>query len=188
MKTATEDETAKHWRTELWRTRKDRFISGDDEMPPEYARKLVEENTETAAELNAELDNWLSLDEKQRVLVIYLDCLPEEVYSQEDDYLVYTDAEADEAAHEYIESSLWAFNASFILGETGINEGEESLQKMQEDSCEGCNEFIAALIKGTCGIEEFVQSAISADGRGHFMSSYDGEENEQGEFFIYRIN
>lgn len=34
--------------------------------------------------------------------------------------------------------------------------------------------------------------AIRADGRGHFMSSYDGEENEEiveGEtFYIYRIN
>jgi hypothetical protein len=38
------------------------------------------------------------------------------------------------------------------------------------------------------GLEGFVEEAVSADGRGHFLSSYDGEENEQDGFYIYRIN
>lgn len=29
---------------------------------------------------------------------------------------------------------------------------------------------------------------INADGRGHFISYYDGNENEQNGFFIYRLN
>jgi len=41
-------------------------------------------------------------------------------------------------------------------------------------------------------IDSFVDAAISADGRGHFMSSYDGNENEEEvngtTFYIYRIN
>ena len=65
---------------------------------------------------------------------------------------------------------------------------EESLKKMQQDQCESCNEFIRALIDGKEGIESFIDSAVSADGRGHFLSSYDGEENEEGDYFIYRIN
>lgn len=59
---------------------------------------------------------------------------------------------------------------------------------MQENCCESCNEFIRALIDGTCGIDEFVREAIMSDGRGHFIATYDGEENEQDEYFIYRVN
>ena len=37
-------------------------------------------------------------------------------------------------------------------------------------------------------MDEFIEDAISSDGRGHFLSPYDGEENEEGDYFIYRIN
>ena len=106
------------------------------------------------------------------------------------EYLMLTDEEADQVAQEYIENSLWAFNAEFILEICGLDSSSNiirSLRKMQEDSCEGCNDFICALVEGTCGIDEFVNQAISADGRGHFLSSYDGEEGEQDGFFIYCI-
>jgi hypothetical protein len=36
--------------------------------------------------------------------------------------------------------------------------------------------------------DELMKDAISTDGRGHFISSYDGEENEQGDYYIYRRN
>ena len=106
------------------------------------------------------------------------------------EYLMLTDEEADQVAQEYIENSLWAFNAEFILEICGLDSSSNiirSLRKMQEDSCEGCNDFICALVDGTCGIDAFVNQAISADGRGHFLSSYDGEEGEQDGFFIYCI-
>jgi hypothetical protein len=107
------------------------------------------------------------------------------------DWLVLTDEEADEKTKEYIQDSVWAFNASFILGECGLDQsGADSLKKMQRDSCESANAFILSLIEKTCGLDSFVDSAISADGRGHFLSGYDGEENEQyinGEYyFIYK--
>lgn len=109
------------------------------------------------------------------------------------DYLCLTDSEADEKAAEYIKDSLWAFNASFILSECGLDSiGEQSLRTMQEKSCESANDFILSLVERTCGLESFVKAAISADGRGHFLSSYDGEENEvelNGEtYYIYRTN
>ena len=47
---------------------------------------------------------------------------------------------------------------------------------------------ILALIHKCGNFDSFVQHAIAADGRGHFLSSYDGEENEAGEFFVYRTN
>ena len=106
------------------------------------------------------------------------------------EYLVLTEEEADQLAQEYIEDSLWAFNADFILDTCGLDGGSSvsrSLRKMQEDSCEGCNDFIRALVEGTCGIDEFVNQAVLADGRGHFLSSYDGEEGEQDGYFIYCI-
>ena len=104
------------------------------------------------------------------------------------EYLVLTEEEADQVVQEYIEDSLWAFNAEFILETCGFDSGSNvtnSLRKMQEESCEGCNDFIRALVDGTCGIDEFVDQAIIADGRGHFLSSYDGEEEEQDGYFIY---
>ena len=95
------------------------------------------------------------------------------------EYLVLTEDEADEVAAAYIAESIWAFNADFILETCGLDSGSNvvrSLRQIQKDSCEGCNDFISALVDGTCGIDEFVQAAIDADGRGHFLSSYDGEE------------
>jgi hypothetical protein len=48
------------------------------------------------------------------------------------------------------------------------------------------------LIDRLWDIDSLVEDAISADGRGHFLSSYDGDENEEtvnGQtFYIYRTN
>ena len=104
------------------------------------------------------------------------------------EFLVLTDEDADAKAYEEIEELLWAFNADFIIDMCGFSGGEKSLTAMQRESCEDCNEFIKAMIEGTCGMDSFVESAIETDGRGHFISGYDGEENEQDEYFIYRVN
>lgn len=106
----------------------------------------------------------------------------------DEEYLVFDDDEADEKAYEEIEQSLWAFKAEFILEMCGFNCDYKPLTIMQENACEDCNEFIKAMIEGTCTLDTFVQSAIEADGRGHFIATYDGEENEQDDFYIYRIN
>lgn len=102
------------------------------------------------------------------------------------EYLVLTDSEADDRAAEYIKDSLWAFNASFLSNYTDLP--EEVFTAMQ-DKCEGANDAFTVLVsRADGGLDGFIEEAISADGRGHFMSSYDGEENEEGEYFIYRIN
>ena len=107
------------------------------------------------------------------------------------DYLVLTDEEADEKAKEYILDSLWAFNASFIAYHTDLD--EEVIQAIHDNGkCESNNDTIHNLIKKLGDIDDFVSDAISADGRGHFMSSYDGNENEETvngtTFYIYRLN
>ena len=107
------------------------------------------------------------------------------------DYIVLTDDEADEKAKEYIRESLWAFNASFIAYQVDLD--EEVIQAIHDNGkCEGNNDTIYNLIKKCGSIDDFVEEAISSDGRRHFMSSYDGEENEEEvngtTYFIYRIN
>jgi hypothetical protein len=45
-----------------------------------------------------------------------------------------------------------------------------------------------SLIEANGGFESFAKKAIAADGRGHFLAHYDNEQNESGEFFIFRTN
>lgn len=108
-----------------------------------------------------------------------------------DDYFVLTDSEADELAKTYIRDSLWAFNASFILNHSRAGWScvvEKALKKMQEELCESGNELVFALIDD---FNKFVEDAISEDGRGPFISRYDGYEDEErieGEWlYIYRV-
>jgi len=104
-------------------------------------------------------------------------------------FLVLTDEEANARARDYIEESLWAFNASFLAGQTGL---PEAAFAGLSEQCECGNEPIRQMIQATCGIESLVEAAISADGRGHWLASYDHEEvefnNGRMTFFIYRIN
>jgi len=114
--------------------------------------------------------------------------VPEDHTEIDDNYNVYTDEEAGEAAKEYIKESVWAFNASFIINHSMLPyKAKEMIENFQTTKREDANETILALIED---FDEFVSDAISADGRGHFMNSYDGEENEEtvnGEtYYIYR--
>lgn len=106
------------------------------------------------------------------------------------EYLVLTDDEATSEAHEYIEESLWAFNASFLIGFMPDGITEAALQGIAEASCEDASPIFKALIEAGKGLVAFNAEAIAADGRGHFLSRYDGEENENDDatLFIYRTN
>lgn len=103
-----------------------------------------------------------------------------------DEYYVLTDQEADARTREYIDESLWAFKAGFIIDHSKLPvEAEIMVAFFQEQKCEGANDTVRALITD---MDEFVSDAIASDGRGHFLSPYDGEEHEKGRFFIYRVN
>jgi hypothetical protein len=105
------------------------------------------------------------------------------------EYRVLDDDEADTACKEYIEDSLWVFNPCFLSGETGI---DQSVFEALADKCEGANDAIRSIINGSCGIDDFVESAVSADGRGNFLNHYDGNEGEVSvggaEYYVYRVN
>ena len=118
-----------------------------------------------------------------------------DIYSFDgEEYMILTDDEADEKVAEYIKDSVWAFNPSFLSSHSDIDEG---VFKLLQDKCESANEAVLKLIKD---FDKFVEDAVGTDGRGHFLSSYDGEENEIGLFkffcpeynnetyYIYRTN
>ena len=137
-------------------------------------------------------------NEKIKSLAEFLECEEEEIqvsgydknlfeYGNQE-YLVLTDEEADERTKEDILESLWAFNTNFILSHTNIdwnNRTEKAIQKMQQELCEDANEIVKAIITD---INEFIEDAISSDGRGHFLNGYDGTEEELNGFYIYRTN
>lgn len=111
------------------------------------------------------------------------------------EYMVLTDDEADERAREYIEQSLWAFRPGFLANMTDMP--YQAFEKLSE-LCESANDLVLAIVEKTCGLDELVEEAISADGRAHFLNTYDGNEDEvtvvddefasEWEFYVYRTN
>jgi hypothetical protein len=126
-------------------------------------------------------------------------CAPKDVGEYEDgryeidgvDYLVLTEDEADEKVKEYIEETLWAFSPTFLSSVTGVD--EIVFEAIQDNGkCEGNNDAIMSILDATdTSICDVAEEAIRWDGRGHFLSSYDGEETEvyvDGEYYYcYRI-
>ena len=124
--------------------------------------------------------------EKIEALATHLNCSIDEAVKSMDDYLVYTDDEADEAVYNYIDESVCFFRSDFIATHAEVD--EEVIKKLQELH-ENSNKAIKSLIKN---FDHFVSDAVCADGRGHFIASYDHEENQQtingNDYYIYRSN
>lgn len=138
--------------------------------------------------------------EKIEVLSIYLECEEDEIlegYEEctfeygKQEYLVLTEEEADERCKNYILDTLWAFNTSFLTNYISCGNKyedkdlEKSLVTLQE-LCETSNVVIKLLVGNR--IDELIEDAISTDGRRVFLASYDGEEIEEGNYYIYRTN
>lgn len=103
------------------------------------------------------------------------------------DHLIVTDEVADELAERYIRDTIWAFNSSFL--ENYLCDGAltaDQIEALRGDSCEDINDAFLAMLGDN--FDHFVEDAISSDGRGFFISSYDGNEYEVGNYFVYRIN
>lgn len=103
------------------------------------------------------------------------------------EYLVLTEEEADKRVTEYIKDSIWSFHPDFLETYTGI---DRKVFIPLTELCESGNEAISLLVQGTCGMDSVISGAIEWDGRGHFLNSYDGSEEEicvDGTWFcIYR--
>ena len=100
------------------------------------------------------------------------------------EWLVLTDEEADERARDYIHDSVWAFRPEFLIAHMPRGMTTKAIKLIQQ-ACEDANEPLSAMLVDR---DHFVDDAIRADGRGHFLSSYDGEENESEGYFLYRVN
>lgn len=132
---------------------------------------------------------WLGVEESE-ITEARFDCWGLTVFEVgSDSYAVGTDEEADAACVSYIEDSLWAFKGTFIAEACGLPyELGEMLSSFSEKKCEDANPALRALVGKTCGVCAFARKAIGADGRGHFLASYDGDEIDLGNgFFAYRI-
>jgi hypothetical protein len=94
------------------------------------------------------------------------------------EWTLFTDEEADKAVKSYIEESLWAFNKSFLADQTGLP--EEVFSTLQQD-CESSNDAILSIVEKCGDMDTLVSDAVSSDGRGNFLSPYDGHEKKWGD-------
>ena len=107
-----------------------------------------------------------------------------------------TDEDADKAARDYIEGSLWDFDsdfiARFVTKSADRDKLARALQIVQAKLCEDANDLVSVLVADR--MDDFVQEATSADGRGHFLSPYDGVERDGEDVYapwkgklVYRV-
>lgn len=133
---------------------------------------------------------------KMEALAKFLGCDKDEIeqssYAEDvleygsQEYMVLTDSEADEKAREEILDSVWAFRSEFLSAHLKEGVDGDIIETIQANGrCEYNNAAILSLIED---VDHFVEDAIAADGRGHFLSHYDGDENEQDGYYIYRLN
>lgn len=114
-----------------------------------------------------------------------------------EEWLILTDEEAEEMARDYIIKMLWSFRTDFLMDHMdavdSLNTRErevfkKSLEKIQCDLCEGANPIVSALVSDN--IENLIDEAIEADGRGCFIGFYNGSEDsieyDGVDYYIYR--
>jgi hypothetical protein len=95
---------------------------------------------------------------------------------------------ADLAARAAILESLWAFRSEFLRDYVPAlcdDRARAAFDKMRETLCEDANELVRGMVGDR--LDELVSDAIGADGRGHFLASYDGDEVDEGNAYLYRI-
>jgi hypothetical protein len=138
--------------------------------------------TETQKALFKALIEEYKIDSKEALSIIKDGCKYND--NQFGAYRIYNEsmAEATEAVKDCIEHTLWAFNTLF-LGEWGVladmcTEGAESILAPLQEQCEGGNNAIMALVQWDNNMYALTEEAISHDGYGHFLNSYDGEHVE----------
>ena len=103
------------------------------------------------------------------------------------------DIRCEESDYEEYETRL-----AEEMEDAGVDTEEEFLEYLIE-----CYDDPVEWFKDMFGMEEFtntieeynlidweavINEAIEVDGCGHFIATYDGVENEMGEYFIYRLN
>lgn len=123
------------------------------------------------ADEEIERDEWLGLP------IVFIDDVRYMVAENEQ--------KAFEACCEYVEDNLCYFCPEFLAEQTELPiEIFEALASKDFHD----NSVYKSLIEHVTTIENFTQAAIDADGRGHFLNSWDGSELEIGEYLLYRLD
>jgi hypothetical protein len=142
------------------------------------------------ADLAWESQTWYT-DERQSALAAHLQCGVGDVTGEGDtwthgrsEWLVLSEEEADERCSEAVRESLWAFRTDFLRAHVTNIDALEALDAMRGKVCERSNAIVLALVRD---LDALIQDAIAADGRGHFLAGYDGEECEQDGWYLYRV-
>ena len=154
-----------------------------DSTPSDNVTELIETIVTTMLEVDID-----TTDRKTLLAVKMAEYQPENVdYHDNDDWTIdgndyrfFTDDEADDACSDYIKESVWAFKADFLARQTGI---DSKVFEILCRECESANDPILTMIEDYVDI---VEAAVSSDGRGNYLSPYDGKEIELGEFYLYR--
>jgi hypothetical protein len=108
--------------------------------------------------------------------------LPVIIIDDEEYTVAESEEEANKAARRAIEDSICYFRPSFLADHSDVPEKVFVwLAGTRFDDNEAYKDMIY-------DVDDFIDDAIDADGRGHFLSPYDSKEHEIGEYFLYRIN
>lgn len=130
-------------------------------------------------EVTAEdIKNALAIDKERET---YLG-LPVIIIDDEEYAVAEGEEAADKAARQAVEDSICYFRPYFLAHHSDV---PEEVFVFLAGACFDNNEAYKAMIYD---VDDFVDDAIDADGRGHFLSPYDSKEHEIGEYFLYRIN
>jgi Ni/Co efflux regulator RcnB len=152
-------------------------------------KDLIEEDLEVSNNSSrlADLVNTLMQDyEPDEYLLRYPD-RGGIYYFGDKEYLIIQQQEANSIAGEVILDTVWAFNADFLC--YYLCEGKltaHQINLLRGDSCEDINDAFLVMLGDKK--KEFIRDAIWSDGRGHFISNYDGVEHEVGDYYLYRLN
>ena len=109
-------------------------------------------------------------------------------YEGEEYAVALDDEQAEKAASKCIADTVWVFSAEFLVNYLPDGFETKYIRMIQENACEDCNDMFYNLIAAGGELDNFVDDAISADGREQFLGHYDSEEIEVLNGFMYRIN
>jgi len=108
-----------------------------------------------------------------------------------EEYAIGKEEEVDKATEEAIRDSLYTFNADWTQSHLEIELPIEAIHAIQE-KCEEGSLILYDLFKKVGDWDYMVRDSILADGRGHFLASYDDAEEEtyyaSEWYYIYRLN
>ena len=170
----------------------------ENEEADEYIVLTEEEADEAAEESIKELINDMGLESFTEDFQQWIldNCVDSDWFAEylEDYEIGYIeDIRCEESDYEEYETRL-----AEEMEDAGVDTEEEFLEYLIE-----CYDDPVEWFKDMFGMEEFtntieeynlidweavINEAIEVDGCGHFVATYDGEENEMGEYFIYRLN